>query len=80
MNGTIGELLAAACRRFGQRPALVRGDQARTYSELLERGARLANALRGAGLAPGTPVAAGQAELRRLVTIGATGPGRGRIR
>lgn len=38
MNGTIGELLAAVCRRFGQRPALVRGDQARTYSELLERG------------------------------------------
>ena len=34
------------------------GVSTRTYGELLERGARLANALRGAGLAPGTPVAA----------------------
>ena len=29
-----------------------------TYGELLDAGARLANALRGAGVAPGTPVAA----------------------
>jgi fatty-acyl-CoA synthase len=57
-HSTIGDLLAAACQRFGQRPALARGDETRTYAELGERGARLANALRGAGLAPGTPVAA----------------------
>ncbi len=53
----IGDLLAA-CRRYGQRAALVRGNETRTYGELLDRGARLANAMRGAGLAPGTPVAA----------------------
>ncbi|HEY2264421.1 MAG TPA: AMP-binding protein, partial [Streptosporangiaceae bacterium] len=54
----IGHLLAAACQRFRDRPALVRGHQTRTYGELLERGGRLASALRGAGLEPGTPVAA----------------------
>lgn len=54
----IGELLATACQRYYHRPALVRRGETRTYGELLERGARLANALRGAGLAPGTPVAA----------------------
>ncbi len=57
-NGTIGGLLATACRRFAGRPALVRGADTRTYGELLERSARLANALRGTGLLPGTPVAA----------------------
>jgi acyl-CoA synthetase (AMP-forming)/AMP-acid ligase II len=55
---TIGHLLAAACQRFRDRPALLRGHQTRTYGELLERGARLASALRGAGLEPGTSVAA----------------------
>jgi len=54
----IGELLARACERYRGRPALVRRGETRTYGELLERGARVANALRGAGLAPGTPVAA----------------------
>jgi acyl-CoA synthetase (AMP-forming)/AMP-acid ligase II len=34
------------------------GGEDTMIGELLERGARLANALRGAGLAPGTPVAA----------------------
>ena len=57
-SGGIGALLATACERHYRRPALVRGDETRTYGELLERGMRLANALRGAGLAPGTPVAA----------------------
>jgi acyl-CoA synthetase (AMP-forming)/AMP-acid ligase II len=55
---TIGPLLATACRRFRARPALVRGSEIRTYGELLERGGRLASALREAGLEPGTPVAA----------------------
>ncbi len=54
----IGDLLATACERFRDRPALVRRGDTRTYGELLERGARLANALRGAGLPPGAPVAA----------------------
>ena len=58
MSRNIGALLARACERYYSRPALVRRDEVRTYGELLERGARLANALRGAGLAPGTPVAA----------------------
>ncbi len=58
MTHLIGDLLATACQRFRDRPALVRRGETRTYGELLERGARLANALRGAGLAPGTPVAA----------------------
>ena len=58
MNGTIGELLAAACQRYRGRLALVRGDETRSYGELLNHGARVANALREAGLAPGTPVAA----------------------
>ena len=58
MGRNIGELLARACERHYRRPALVRGDETRTYGELLERGMRLAHALRGAGLAPGTPVAA----------------------
>jgi acyl-CoA synthetase (AMP-forming)/AMP-acid ligase II len=54
----IGQLLATAGRRYYSRPALVRRGETRTYGELLERGARVANALRGAGLAAGTPVAA----------------------
>jgi len=57
-HASIGELLAAACWRYRERPALVRRAEVRTYGELLERGARLANALRGAGLTAGTPVAA----------------------
>jgi acyl-CoA synthetase (AMP-forming)/AMP-acid ligase II len=58
VNGTIGELLARACQRYYSRVALVRRGEVRTYGELLERGMRVAHALRGAGLAPGTPVAA----------------------
>jgi len=58
VSGTIGELLATACQRYHDRVALVRGNDRRSYGELLEHGARLANALREAGLAPGTPVAA----------------------
>jgi acyl-CoA synthetase (AMP-forming)/AMP-acid ligase II len=57
-QSTIGKLLATACQRYHDRVALVRGNERRSYGELLDRGARLANALREAGLAPGTPVAA----------------------
>ena len=38
-------LLASACQRYHGRPALVRGDERRSYGELLDHGARLANAL-----------------------------------
>jgi acyl-CoA synthetase (AMP-forming)/AMP-acid ligase II len=58
MSASIGDLLANACRRHADRTALVRGSKRRTYAELLDHGARLANALRGFGLAPGTPIAA----------------------
>jgi acyl-CoA synthetase (AMP-forming)/AMP-acid ligase II len=58
MSSTIGDLLVLACQRYRKRPALVRGGDVLTYGELLDAGARLANALRGAGIAAGTPVAA----------------------
>jgi acyl-CoA synthetase (AMP-forming)/AMP-acid ligase II len=58
VSATLGDLLATACQRYARRPALVRGGQICTYSDLLEQGARLANALRGAGIEPGAPVAA----------------------
>jgi acyl-CoA synthetase (AMP-forming)/AMP-acid ligase II len=58
MSPTIGDLLARACQRYGDRPAVVRDGVALTYAGLLDAGARLTNALRGAGVAPGTPVAA----------------------
>jgi acyl-CoA synthetase (AMP-forming)/AMP-acid ligase II len=58
VSGTIGALLAGACERYSGRVALVRRREVRTYGELLERGMRVANALREAGLAAGTPVAA----------------------
>jgi acyl-CoA synthetase (AMP-forming)/AMP-acid ligase II len=58
MSPTIGDLLVRACQRYRSRPALVRGKDVLTYGELLNEGTRLANALRGAGIAAGTPVAA----------------------
>ncbi len=57
-SSTIGDLLVRACQRYRGRPALVRGGAVLSYGELLDSGARLANALRGAGVAAGTPVAA----------------------
>ena len=50
MSQTIGDLLARACQRYGDRPAVVRDGTALTYAGLLDAGARLANALRGAGV------------------------------
>jgi fatty-acyl-CoA synthase len=61
VSGTIGELLAAACQRYRGRLALVRGDETRSYGELLDHGARVATALR-------------ELELPLLVTIGAERP------
>lgn len=58
MSTTLGELFIAACQRYGDRPALVGRDGVRTYRQLLDRGSRLANALRGLGLQPGDHVAA----------------------
>ena len=58
MATTLGELFITACERYGDRPALVGRDGTRTYRQLLDRGTRLANALRGLGLQPGDHVAA----------------------
>lgn len=58
MGNSYGELIANACRRYGDRVALVARDGQRTYRELLENSARLANALAGLGLQPGDHVAA----------------------
>lgn len=58
MTDTLGDLLVASCRRYGDRVALTGRDGVRTYRELLDRGTRLANALTGLGLQPGDHVAA----------------------
>lgn len=58
MNDTLGDVLINACRRYGDRVALTGRDGMRTYRQLLDRGTRLANALRGLGLEPGDHVAA----------------------
>jgi len=58
MPETLGELLTQACRRYGDRVAITARGERRTYAELLDRGARLANALRGRGVVPGQHVAA----------------------
>ena len=42
---SVGELLAAACQRFTDRPALVHGKDMRTYGEPAERGASFCLAL-----------------------------------
>lgn len=55
---TIGELLAFACQRHQNRPAIVRGTDVLTYGQLLDRASRLSNAMSGAGLRPGDRVAA----------------------
>lgn len=56
---TLGGMLRAAGRRYAGRLAVTdRCGRDRTYTQLLERGARLANALRGLGIAPGKRVAA----------------------
>jgi fatty-acyl-CoA synthase len=85
VSGTIGELPTAACRRYRGRLALVRGDETRSYGELLDHGARLAapevaHILAGSGarvlfhtdrLSEVVAAATAQAGLRPLVTIGA---------
>ncbi len=55
---TIGELLAFACQRHQDRPAIIRGTEVLTYGQLLDRASQLSNAMSGAGLRPGDRVAA----------------------
>jgi acyl-CoA synthetase (AMP-forming)/AMP-acid ligase II len=58
MSSTLGTMMATACRRYGDRTAITGHGDARTYRQLLERGARFANAMAGLGLQPGDHVAA----------------------
>lgn len=56
---TLGIVLRRAAERFGPRTAVIDpSGRDRTYRQLIERGARLANALRGLGIKPGDRVAA----------------------
>lgn len=52
----IGQLLANAARRHGERPGVVEGGQAITWREVADRVARIAAALRALGLAKGDRV------------------------
>lgn len=54
---SLGAFMVSVCRKYGDRPAIRSAVASRTYSELLERSTRLANALRGLGLEPGDRVA-----------------------
>jgi acyl-CoA synthetase (AMP-forming)/AMP-acid ligase II len=55
---TVGALLTAACTRHGDRIAIVHGDRALTYRELLERARRVAHSLHALGVRPRDRVAA----------------------
>lgn len=54
---TLDRFFAQTARRFGHLPAWKAPDGERTHGEVFESGARLANTLRGAGLAEGDHVA-----------------------
>ncbi|GAA1942135.1 class I adenylate-forming enzyme family protein [Nocardioides hwasunensis] len=58
MSQTLGELFANAGHRFAGNVAIVAHGRQRTFAEVVERGWRLAHALRERGLAPGDKVAA----------------------
>lgn len=57
IGGTLGGLIAASVRRWGDRPALVCGDQALTYAELGLRCRKAVAALADLGLARGSAIA-----------------------
>ncbi len=54
---SVASILETSYRRFAGRPALIDGEQTRTYSELGERAHRIASALGGLGIEPGERVA-----------------------
>ena len=56
MLETLGEVLPASARRFGDRTALVTGGRRLTFNELNELSNRLANGLRGIGVEAGDRV------------------------
>lgn len=58
MSASLGSLLTSACRRHGDLVAIEAFNGTRTYRQLLDRSARLANGLLALGLQPGDRVAA----------------------
>lgn len=58
MSDTLGALFANAGRRFHDNVAVTVGAERRTFGEVIDRGWRLAHALRERGVAPGAFVAA----------------------
>ncbi|MEO9321944.1 AMP-binding protein [Nocardioides sp. C4-1] len=58
MSETLGTLFANAGRRFADNVAIASCGQERTFAEVVDRGWRLAHALRDRGLEPGAKVAA----------------------
>ena len=54
--GQLAPSLAAACRRWGDRPAITLGDRTMSYAELGRGVARLAAAYRRLGIGPGDRV------------------------
>jgi len=57
LTSTIGEILPAAARRFGARPALIVGDRSFSFEELQALSDRVAHGLAAAGVEPGDRVA-----------------------
>jgi long-subunit acyl-CoA synthetase (AMP-forming) len=57
LASTIGEILPAALRRFGARPALIVGDRSFSFDELQASSDRVARGLVAAGVKPGDRVA-----------------------
>lgn len=58
MSQTLGHLFANAGQRFADNVAIASCGQERTFAEVIDRGWRLANALRERGVEPGAKVAA----------------------
>ena len=56
MQDTLGAMLVRCGERYSALTAVRSSNGDRTYAEALENGARLANALRAYGLAPGDRV------------------------
>ncbi|WP_329236362.1 acyl--CoA ligase [Streptomyces sp. NBC_01460] len=56
-TGSIADLLAGSAHAFGDRTALIDGDDRLSYAELYERALRIAQGLREQGIAPGDAVA-----------------------
>lgn len=56
MLETLGQILSVATRRYGHKTALICGGRSFSFAELHDLSSRLANGLRGLGVAPGDRV------------------------